>query len=157
MGKHHGWYGKKTYTAWAQMKSRCKNRKMDRWHRYGGRGITYSPDWEEFKNFLKDMGECPEGMSLDRINNDGNYEKGNCRWATSEEQARNCKNSLWIEHEGERLHVSEWAKRTGINSTVIHNRIKRGWSVERALSPREKDESLNGEDVDFLLNEFFLK
>lgn len=77
------------YAVWHRMKSRCFNPNEPRYDRYGGRGITVSERWMEFDNFVADMGERPEGASLDRINNDGNYEPGNCRWATPAEQTRN--------------------------------------------------------------------
>lgn len=78
-----------TWVSWQSMKTRCLNPNVHTWTRYGGRGITIYDPWMEYENFLADMGERPVGTSLDRINNDGNYEPGNCRWATPKEQANN--------------------------------------------------------------------
>jgi hypothetical protein len=78
-----------TYHSWASMIQRCTNPKRFYYHRYGGRGITVCKRWAKFENFLKDMGERPEGTTLDRKNNDGNYTPANCRWATKEQQASN--------------------------------------------------------------------
>lgn len=86
----HGLTGTKTYRVWVGMKRRCYVRHSNRFHRYGARGITICDRWRNsFENFLADMGERPVGKSLDRIDNDGHYEPGNCRWATAKEQARN--------------------------------------------------------------------
>ncbi len=78
-----------TYRSWQAMKRRCDAPKDKYWKRYGGRGISYDPRWASFDMFLADMGPRGDGLTLDRIDNDGNYEPGNCRWATASEQRRN--------------------------------------------------------------------
>ena len=85
----HGLCKSKTYKSWAGMFDRCNNPKDHGYHNYGGRGITVCVRWKKFENFLEDMGECPEGLSLDRINVNGNYEPSNCRWTNRSEQAYN--------------------------------------------------------------------
>lgn len=79
----------RTYSTWLNMKNRCQNPNCPRYANWGGRGIKVCDRWQEFSNFLADMGERPEGKTIDRINGDGGYEPGNCRWATPQEQADN--------------------------------------------------------------------
>lgn len=85
----HGYVGTPTYHTWSGMRARCTNPKNKEYARYGGRGITVCEQWDHFVNFLADMGEKPPGTSIDRIDNAGNYEPGNCRWATAHEQRMN--------------------------------------------------------------------
>lgn len=90
----HGMWGTSTYKTWQAMKQRCLNPNNIDWPSYGGRGITVCERWLDFKNFIADMGERPEGLTIERINNDGNYELSNCKWATYKEQNNNQRNSL---------------------------------------------------------------
>lgn len=94
----HGWAGTGTYRTWSSMRSRCWHRGNASYDRYGGRGITVCERWLIFENFLADMGERPAGMTLDRIDGDGNYEPSNCRWATKQEQESH-KSNPWLEPE----------------------------------------------------------
>ncbi len=87
--RKHGMYNTKTYYVWRSMLQRCNNPKSSFYYRYGGRGIKVCERWSEFENFLADMGEQPMGLTLDRIDNDGNYEPGNCRWITHKENCNN--------------------------------------------------------------------
>lgn len=119
------------WKTWNSIKQRCK-KSPD----YVSLGILICDRWKEsFSNFLADMGRRPSpSHSIDRIDVTGNYEPGNCRWATRKEQARNRRNSLFIEAFGLRLTLAEWAERTGIKNTTIRNRIKYGWDAEKALT-----------------------
>ena len=132
----HGMYGTPTYQVWSSMKGRCLNQKDHAYVNYGGRGIKICERWLKFENFLADMGERPEGMSIDRENNDGDYELGNCRWATQKEQCRNTRRNKFVEYKGEKKTISEWAEQIGMSSTTLWKRLDRGWSVERALKPQ---------------------
>ena len=128
----------KEYRAWDNVKQRCHNPKDKSYDNYGGRGITMCPRWlgkDGFANFLADMGECPEGMSLDRKDNNMGYILSNCRWATWEEQENNRRDNHWIEYKGERKTLAQWAKHLGIKQVTLQTRLnKLGWSDERALT-----------------------
>jgi hypothetical protein len=91
----HGSKNDPTHRVWLEMKRRCSNPKRNSYERYGARGITVCERWKSFVNFLEDMGERPQGKSLDRINNNGNYEPGNCKWSTATEQANNRRKRRW--------------------------------------------------------------
>jgi hypothetical protein len=123
-----------THSSWRSMIRRCSEPKNKDWAEYGGRGIKVCERWLDFETFLADMGSRPDGTSLDRIDNNGNYEPGNCRWATIIEQARNRRTNKIVEWNGIALGLCEWSVRLNIRSRTINARLTRGWSVERALT-----------------------
>lgn len=126
------------YTSWVSMRTRCKNRFHKAYHRYGGRGIKICKRWDDFQNFLADMGMRPEGMELDRINNDGDYEPSNCRWATCKQQGRNRNNNRILTVGGESRCLSEWSELTGTKKTTIRERLRRRWSEKEAIYGKGK-------------------
>lgn len=124
-----------TYKSWASMKSRCYNTKNNRYSLYGGRGIRVCERWlgkVGFLHFLEDMGMRPTNKhSIDRWpNNDGNYEPGNCRWATEDTQNRNRRSNVWLEYKGEKMVQKDWAKRLRIAPESIKYHLKRGKPFE---------------------------
>jgi len=128
----HGKQGTPTYTAWNSMRTRCGDYGRPHKH-WGGRGIKVCERWKSFENFLADMGERPAGMSLERINNDGDYEPGNCRWATRLEQMQNTRANRNLSHEGRTLSLSAWAREKGLSLDTIISRLRRKWSVAQTL------------------------
>lgn len=124
----------RTYCAWVEMRRRCRDPRKKCFPHYGGRGISVCQRWDDFQNFLADMGEVPVGLSIDRIDNDGNYEPGNCRWTTPSEQARNRRTSNWVEFRGVRRLLSEWDHFLGLSVGTIRHRIKNNWPPERAFT-----------------------
>lgn len=108
--RSHGKYNSSIYKTWASMIQRCANRKNHAYPNYGGRGISVCKRWEKFDNFYADMGVCPAGYSIDRINNNGNYDPKNCRWATNLEQASNTRSNVYLEFNGKRATISEWGR-----------------------------------------------
>jgi hypothetical protein len=134
MSKKHGMKDSPTYRVWTGMLGRCRNTKSKSYANYGGRGIAVCERWHAFEAFLADMGERPPGMTLERDDVNGDYEPGNCRWATWMEQARNKRNSRLIEYDGETLCFAEWVERTGLNRETVSDRLERGWSVAAAFS-----------------------
>lgn len=121
-----------TYNTWAMILSRCGNPKNDRYQRYGGRGISVCDRWHDFSSFLADMGERPAGTSIDRKDNDGNYEPGNCRWATDIEQTRNRSVSILVQLDGEIVTLKERCRATGENYQAARRKHKR--SAEAAAT-----------------------
>ena len=127
----HGKSKSRTYKLWMAMRNRCDRINQD----YSCRGIVYDERWKSFENFLEDMGEAPEGLSLDRIDCNGNYHKANCRWATRVEQANNTRANVFIEWDGKRQTRSQWEKELGMRPTTLRSRIRAGWPLERAMKP----------------------
>lgn len=125
------------YGLWKNMIGRCENENHPKFYQYGKRGIKVCDEWHDFWNFIKwsdSIGGRPDGYSLDRINNDGNYEPSNCRWATSKEQSINKSNNLRIEYNGQIKTLKEWSDILNISWDVLDNRLRKGWSVERAFT-----------------------
>jgi len=123
------------YRIWAAMKRRCYNPREKSYHNYGGRGITVSKDWHSFSNFFRDMGKRPSPeLTIERNDTNGNYEKGNCRWATMHEQMRNRRDTYKLCFNGKSMIVPDWAKETGIPICTIRNRIRLGWTIAEALT-----------------------
>lgn len=138
--RKHGLSGTAEYAIWVSMIRRCENQDDPGYHNYGGRGIRVCERWRgSFLAFLEDMGVRPSpGLSINRIDNDGDYEPGNCCWSTSKEQVRNTRRNVLVEHDGETLCIAEWAERYGISSSLLHGRLKAGWSFELAVSREER-------------------
>lgn len=122
------------YRIWSNMKNRCSNPKSNRFHIYGGRGISVCKRWMKFENFFNDMGECPKGMSLERKDRNKNYEPENCKWATIFEQANNTSKNRFLYFNGQSLTVAQWARKVLLPYGCISERLKRGWSVEKTLT-----------------------
>lgn len=128
----------KTYQSWRHMKSRCNNPSNLDYPNYGGRGITVCDRWlNDYDAFFEDMGERPKGFSLDRINNNGNYEPLNCRWATPTEQANNKRNNSILTINGKTQTLSQWAKEKNIHHTVLLYRINARLPPEQLFSHKK--------------------
>ncbi len=134
MAKHHGMSKLCTYRVWADMKKRCSNENCPSYERYGKRGIFVCERWKNFENFIADMGERPDGLTLERIDNNGPYSPENCRWATPKEQAGNKRNNVYLELHGKKQLLEAWADELGVNPCMLRRRQLSGWSDERAIT-----------------------
>lgn len=133
----HGMCGTRTYGVWRGINKRCYEPSFIGWARYGGRGISVCDEWREsFSAFLRDMGEAPDGLQIDRIDNDGNYCKTNCRWVAPKVNANNRHNNRQITWRGKTKTLVSWARLTGIREETISGRLARGWSLKRALTQK---------------------
>lgn len=127
----HGRHKSRIYCIWQSMKRRCNDPSF---RNYGEKGIKVCARWENFANFAVDMGDPPIGLSIDRINSNGDYEPNNCRWATPAEQMRNTRRNIWIDWNGERLVLTDWANKLNIKVDTLYSRIViYGWSIRRAF------------------------
>lgn len=128
--------GSAEYITWQNMRARCNNPKDASYSRYGGRGIRVCKRWDEsFTAFIDDMGWKPSPVyTIDRIDNDGDYEPGNCCWATPKEQANNRRSSTFLALDGVSMTIAQWSERTGLKPSAICQRLAYGWSVERTLT-----------------------
>ena len=134
----HGGTGTKEYRTWLHIIQRCENRNINTYKNYGGRGITICDEWRtDFSAFLAHIGNAPSPKhSIDRIDNDGNYEPGNVRWATKKEQANNTSTVRIYDYQGDRLTISQAMSKSGIRMHIatINNRLRKGWSLEDAIN-----------------------
>jgi hypothetical protein len=131
----HGLSKSPEWNTWKSMKSRCLNPKNKFYKNYGGRGIKICDEWtNSFDNFFKDMGVRPKNHSLDRINNNGNYCKENCKWSTYEEQQNNKRQNRNIEYNGVVKNLTMWAKNFNVPRSLIAGRLNRGWPIEKIFS-----------------------
>jgi hypothetical protein len=126
---------KRIYAVWSSMLARCGNKNNQAYSRYGGRGITVCKEWHNFLGFWEDMKNgYKENLTIDRIDNNKGYYKENCRWATRDEQARNMRSNVWIEHNGKRLIAADWCKELGIDYQLVRTRVYRGKTYKQALN-----------------------
>lgn len=130
--RKHGMSNTPTYSTWAAMIKRCTNSNDSRFPYYGGKGISICKAWRSFNEFLKDMGEKPEGKSIDRIDTTGNYCKENCRWASPLEQSNNTTRVYKITYKNETHTISEWSRKLDLPYGTLRRRI-----VEKKWSPEE--------------------
>ncbi len=129
--RKHGQSRSKAYRSWCSAKARCSNPNNKQFSYYGGRGITMAPEWrDDFARFFSDMGPRPPGTSLDRIDNDGPYAPGNCRWATRKQQSWNPRQPRMIRAQGTTAPLAEWGRRLGITKQGMSLRRKAGWPEE---------------------------
>ncbi len=143
----HGLSGTLEYRAWQTMRLRCTDPEHAAYPNYGGRGIAVCDRWlRSVAAFIADMGPKPsEQHEIDRIDNNGNYEPGNCRWATRTENSRNRRSNRLIEHEGETLPLAAWAERYGIARDTLRKRLEAGWPVSEALTVPARAKAPNGQ------------
>jgi hypothetical protein len=135
-GYRHGMTRTREYWVWAGMMARCYDTNHASYANYGGRGIQVCERWHLFDHFFADMGRKPfPKATIDRKNNNGNYEPENVKWSDRFEQGRNRRNNNWLTIDNETLTISEWSRRTGVSRWTIRNRIRRGFSAKDAVRP----------------------
>lgn len=131
----HGLTDTRTHQIWRGMLKRCRSSKSAFYYCYGGRGIKVCERWQVFEHFFEDMGECPDGYSIERRDVNGDYEPKNCIWLPRAKQARNTRSTIRLTLNGETLALPDWCDRYGLRLGLVYDRIKvLGWSPERALT-----------------------
>ena len=129
----HGMSESREHNTWIGMRARCFNKSHRSYKYYGDRGITVCERWLEFENFYSDMGKQPDGLELERCDNNGNYELSNCKWATRIDQLYNRQNTVKVKHNGKICTMRDLSKASGIRPSIIRGRLRLGWSVDRAI------------------------
>ena len=135
----HGMSHSRLYQIWNSMKQRCSNPNAISYPRYGARGISVCPEWENsfasFRDWAITHGYA-DNLTIDRIENDGNYEPSNCRWATNKEQQNHTSYTRLYTYNGETLSIMQWAEKTGIHPNMLYKRLNRGWDIEKAIKTK---------------------
>lgn len=127
------------FKTWANMKKRCENASYEHFQHYGGRGITICERWQNFELFFEDMGERPQGASIDRIDPNGNYEPLNCVWESRAQQALNKRNAVWLVIDGVTKRLKDWVTVEGAGTErQVRLRRYRGWNDKDAVFGRQK-------------------
>ena len=133
--KKHGMWNTRIWNIWNAMLGRCKYPSNASYQYYGGRGIKVCERWQKFENFYEDMESTyKDGLTIDRKDNDGDYEPGNCRWLTYKEQMRNRDDNHNITFNGKTMCLLDWTKKLGFKKNVLSMRLQKGWSIEKALT-----------------------
>lgn len=133
----HGMFGTRIYRIWTGMMTRCTNERSENYANYGGRGIRVCERWKKFENFYADMiGTYRDDLSIDRIDSNGDYCPENCRWETATRQIRNRRITTILEFNGRTQSLADWADELAIPLGTLRERLRRGWSTERALTTR---------------------
>ncbi len=130
----HGLSRTRTYRIWRGMMDRCHNPNSKHFPGWGGRGIKVCDRWKRFRPFLEDMGIAPEGLQIDRVDNDGDYCPENCRWATRTEQMKHTRQTRSVTFQGKTQCLKDWSRELGFSFRALHARLSRGWSVEEAFT-----------------------
>lgn len=136
MTSSHGWSRTALYSVWTAMKQRCLNNQSRAFPGYGGRGILITDEWLNFENF-RDwaiINGYKEGLTIERKDNNGNYEPHNCKWIPQSQQSSNTRNTIFVEHNGEKEVLKTRAEKLGLNPKTVYGRLHRGWSLEKALN-----------------------
>jgi len=135
----HDATGSPEWETWRRMRSRCYNKRNDKYKYYGGRGIRVCARWRSsFQTFLEDMGPRPsDEHSIERKRVNDDYQPDNCIWATIDVQNRNKRSNVILEHDGVRKTVAEWARDLGVSQTTLHDRLRRGWSVADTVTKKK--------------------
>lgn len=150
--EYHGLSRTPTYRTWVAMRQRCYDPNHPAYPRYGGRGICVCERWlDSILAFVEDMGERPSGLTLERIDNEGDYSPQNCKWATAKEQANNTRKTRRVSVGGETKLASDVAEENGMTPNKIGHRIKNGWTLEEAVGIDEHYDpravTINGETM----------
>ena len=133
----HGMSRTRPYGIWNSMKRRCNNpdARLARWYS----GVVYDPRWEQFENFWADMKDSyADHLTIDRIDSFTGYSKTNCRWVDMKAQSRNRSSNIWLEHEGQKLCVTDYAKAVGLPRALIYKRLETGCAIENLTKPSRK-------------------